>query len=241
MGGIPTRYVTGFAGGNYNPLGHYWIIRQQEAHAWVEAYLPESGWVIVDTTPAAGVPITDDSFQFAHLWDEINLRGQMIRAALSAGNLAGVLSAVQIFSTTLFSTIPGWLLTGGVLFLIARNIHFTFRRKPVTLMSHSVAELQVLVNELDRKLKRWHLHRAEHETLHQFAARIRQQVLSQPALTDVADWYLQYAETRYGPDLGKPARETLLRRLNELCVELMKASQSRTRLSKLANQVSLDD
>ncbi len=241
MGGIPTRYVTGFAGGNYNPLGRYWIIRQQDAHAWVEAYLPESGWGTVDTTPAAGVPITDDSFQFAHLWDEINLRGQMIRAALAVGNLAGVLSAVQIFSATLFSTIPGWLLNGGVLFLIARNIRFTFHRLPVTLMSHTVVELQVLVNELDRKLKRWHLHRAEHETLHQFAARIRQEARSQPALTDVADWYLQYAETRYGPDLGKPARETLQRRLSELVVELMKASQSRTRLKKLVSQASLDD
>ena len=237
LGGVPTRYVTGFAGGNYNPLGHYWIVRQQEAHAWVEAYLPETGWVTVDTTPAAGVPLADDSFQFAHLWDEINLRGQMIRSGLAAGSVAGILAAIQIFGMTLFTTIPGWLLTSGVLFLWARNIRITFRKARTIVLSATVVELQVLVNELDRKLIRWNLHRADHETLHQFAERIRQAASSQPTLADVADWYLQYAETRYGPDLGEPARESLRLRLRELSTELTRASRTRIGLKQLVDEL----
>ena len=241
IGGIPTRYVTGFAGGNYNPLGRYWIIRQQEAHAWVEAYLPDSGWVTVDTTPVAGVPTSDDSFQFSHLWDEINLRGQMIRAALAAGNFGGILEAFLILSMTLFSTIPGWILTSGLLFLFVRNFHFNFRKRPTVVLSQTVLELQTLVHELDLKLTRWNLQRADCETLHQFAERIRREAHSQPVLESVADWYLQYAETRYGPDSGKPSREMLQQRLSELCSLLTKATRSNAGLKQLVHQLPFRD
>lgn len=37
--GIPARLVLGFRGGEYNAMGHYFVVRQLHAHAWVEAYL----------------------------------------------------------------------------------------------------------------------------------------------------------------------------------------------------------
>ncbi|HEX9942868.1 MAG TPA: transglutaminaseTgpA domain-containing protein [Thermoanaerobaculia bacterium] len=54
--GIPARLVTGFLGGEYNPFEGYYIVREKNAHAWVEAYLPGEGWRIFDPTPAAGRP-----------------------------------------------------------------------------------------------------------------------------------------------------------------------------------------
>lgn len=54
--GIPARLVSGFFGGEYNPLEDYLIVRELNAHAWVEAFLPEDGWVILDPTPPAGRP-----------------------------------------------------------------------------------------------------------------------------------------------------------------------------------------
>jgi protein-glutamine gamma-glutamyltransferase len=54
--GIPARLVTGFLGGEYNPFEGYYIVRQNNAHAWVEAYLPGKGWRIFDPTPPAGRP-----------------------------------------------------------------------------------------------------------------------------------------------------------------------------------------
>ena len=51
--GIPTRYVTGFAGGEWNAYGNYLALRQADAHAWVEAYLGER-WVTLDPTPTRG-------------------------------------------------------------------------------------------------------------------------------------------------------------------------------------------
>ena len=50
--GIPARVVTGYAGGYRNKYGNYWIVRQMDAHAWAEVWLPERGWVRVDPTAA---------------------------------------------------------------------------------------------------------------------------------------------------------------------------------------------
>jgi len=49
--GVPTRYVNGFLGGEWNAVGQYVTVRQNRAHAWVEAYLGETGWMRVDATP----------------------------------------------------------------------------------------------------------------------------------------------------------------------------------------------
>lgn len=50
--GIPARVVTGYAGGYYNRLGDYWLLRRSDAHAWAEVWLPQRGWVRVDPTAA---------------------------------------------------------------------------------------------------------------------------------------------------------------------------------------------
>jgi transglutaminase-like putative cysteine protease len=50
--GIPARVVTGYLGGEYNPIGRYLLIRQSDAHAWAEVWLKGSGWVRIDPTAA---------------------------------------------------------------------------------------------------------------------------------------------------------------------------------------------
>jgi hypothetical protein len=50
--GVPARVVTGYQGGEINPVGEYMIIRQADAHAWAEVWLDGQGWVRVDPTSA---------------------------------------------------------------------------------------------------------------------------------------------------------------------------------------------
>ncbi|KRT54030.1 transglutaminase TgpA family protein [endosymbiont of Ridgeia piscesae] len=52
IAGIPSRLVIGYLGGEYNPVGNYLILRQSDAHAWVEVWLADSGWVRIDPTTA---------------------------------------------------------------------------------------------------------------------------------------------------------------------------------------------
>ncbi|CAN5246351.1 hypothetical protein BH20ACI2_BH20ACI2_20160 [soil metagenome] len=54
--GIATRVVNGFHGGEFNDAAGVTIVRQRNAHAWVEVYFPEEdAWVLFDPTPAAGI------------------------------------------------------------------------------------------------------------------------------------------------------------------------------------------
>ena len=50
--GIPARIVTGYQGGEFNPTGNYYIVRQSDAHAWAEVWLADAGWTRVDPTAA---------------------------------------------------------------------------------------------------------------------------------------------------------------------------------------------
>ena len=50
LAGIPARVVVGYLGGEYNDLGHFFLVRQADAHAWCEVWLPENGWTRVDPT-----------------------------------------------------------------------------------------------------------------------------------------------------------------------------------------------
>ncbi len=76
--GVPARVVTGFLGAEYNPFEGYYIVRQSNAHAWVEAYLgDDQGWQTFDPTPPDGRPSSQpiDLPMFAsQLWDYVMFR-----------------------------------------------------------------------------------------------------------------------------------------------------------------------
>ncbi len=52
LAGIPSRVVVGYLGGEANPIGDYMIVRQSDAHAWVEVWIEGQGWIRVDPTAA---------------------------------------------------------------------------------------------------------------------------------------------------------------------------------------------
>jgi len=51
--GVPARVVTGYQGGELNPVDNIVTVRQSDAHAWAEVFLAGRGWVRVDPTAAA--------------------------------------------------------------------------------------------------------------------------------------------------------------------------------------------
>ncbi len=49
---VPARVVTGYQGGELNPVDGYLTVRQSDAHAWAEYWAPGAGWRRIDPTAA---------------------------------------------------------------------------------------------------------------------------------------------------------------------------------------------
>lgn len=58
--GYPARMAVGFVGGDWNGFENYYMIRNRDAHAWVEIFDQEEGWIRVDPTPGSGLDGLDD-------------------------------------------------------------------------------------------------------------------------------------------------------------------------------------
>ena len=114
--GIPARLVTGFGEGERNLFTGYWEVRNSDAHAWLEVYYPNIGWVEYD--PTFGVPVSDaanTTFMFASLG---NLAGDLIPtgairdfagrigAAVGPAGLAASAIGLVVVVTLLVGVIP---------------------------------------------------------------------------------------------------------------------------------------
>jgi hypothetical protein len=49
---VPSRVVIGFLGGEFRETRSHWVVRNSDAHAWVEVWLNGAGWTRVDPTAA---------------------------------------------------------------------------------------------------------------------------------------------------------------------------------------------
>src|SRR4051795_309204 len=56
MGGIPARVSSGFTSGSYDRKANEYVVRDLDAHSWVEVWYSGIGWVTFDPTPAAAPP-----------------------------------------------------------------------------------------------------------------------------------------------------------------------------------------
>jgi len=69
--GIPARVANGYCGGQWNPYGEFFLVRQKDAHCWVEVFFDKDtdpynknsiGWVRFDPTPPS---VLDDGGFFS--------------------------------------------------------------------------------------------------------------------------------------------------------------------------------
>ncbi|MFC1536281.1 transglutaminaseTgpA domain-containing protein [Pseudomonadota bacterium] len=114
---IPARVVNGYFGGEWNEVGGFYLIRQQHAHSWVEAWI-DGNWQRYDSTPASRWQLTGVYFPaMDEVWESIKLswyryvlefqdsdRGELLQKAM--GLLKRYLIPVMVF---LFVIVIGWL------------------------------------------------------------------------------------------------------------------------------------
>ena len=141
--GIPARLVTGFLATEWNDYGGYYTVRQRDAHAWVEVYFPQSGWITMDPTPpspdAAGAPwwqsATSAMDSLRIKWDRLFVHysahdqftvvqgiregGEAVRAGLSETMSALSAQAVAIISRVVTTLTPSGVPHHAATFLLA--------------------------------------------------------------------------------------------------------------------------
>jgi protein-glutamine gamma-glutamyltransferase len=93
--GIPARLATGYSTGDYDPVLNQSIVREHDAHAWVEVWFAGHGWVPVDPSPGfSALPAT----KFPNRWAAAGIMGLMphlsIGAPLAALGSLGVLGVI---------------------------------------------------------------------------------------------------------------------------------------------------
>jgi transglutaminase-like putative cysteine protease len=86
MAGIPSRLVSGYQGGVFDPTINTWFGRVRDAHVWVEVWLPKSGWVRVD--PTSVVPV-EKGIPPAN-FDMDSLQGSLLRQRMHWGGVFSV-------------------------------------------------------------------------------------------------------------------------------------------------------
>nr|WP_221269789.1 transglutaminaseTgpA domain-containing protein [Deinococcus budaensis] len=202
--GLPTRLVGGYLGGEPGLGGDYLIVRQQDAHAWTEVWLPGQGWVRVDPTavvaparvnagldtaltrPAATAAPPPDTLRRAALrLDALQTRWNTWVAGYDGGQQRALLARVGLGGVGG----SGYLVAGaGLLALALLPTLLTALRRP-----RPADPAARLLDDLTRRLR---LPRAPGETPGDYARRAAQKHPAQAAA--IAAAVAAYHAARYG-------------------------------------------
>ncbi len=113
--GIPARFVNGFAAAEWNDLGGYYVVRQQDAHSWVEAYIDGRGWVTFDPTPsAARYDYRKGFLSKLQMWYD-SVEYKWVNSVVNYGYDGGEPRLTAIQRALLLNGMPGWLKPARIL------------------------------------------------------------------------------------------------------------------------------
>lgn len=186
--GVPARIVVGYQGGEFNELESYFVVRQSDAHAWVEVWLDGVGWRSVDPTAAVAPTRIELGVAEALGEDERDLVGQVRWSSGVAHALYRQWDALgyswnrwvlnynkdsqqNLFSNLLGNNSPwriGFTFAGlsmGLFVLYAVLQNLTFSRP-------SQRDEDQWLQPFLKRVARRGLERQPHETLMQFALRV---------------------------------------------------------------------
>jgi transglutaminase-like putative cysteine protease len=94
--GIPARLVTGFLATEWNEYGGYFTVRQRDAHAWVEVYFPQSGWITMDPTPTVSAAVASSRWEpLSRLVESVRLQWDRLFVHYSARDQLAVVHGVR--------------------------------------------------------------------------------------------------------------------------------------------------
>lgn len=189
MRGIPTRYVTGFVVNERNDYGDYWLARNEDAHAWCEAWDPARGWRLVEATPGSGIPAPNQTSWQRQAWEYFSASLAQFRYQFAQGGWGWLARIVGRF----FMTPAGWLVLLVILGYIGLRVSMILSSRKGDTRSARVIALHRLLTRMDQQMFREGWQRQAGETISHFAAR-----LDGAGEANKARWYADYATARFG-------------------------------------------
>jgi len=112
--GIPARLVTGFLATEWNDFGGYFTVRQRDAHAWVEAYFPQSGWITFDPTPASGTAAARSTWDtFFRVSESLRLYWDRLVIRYSTRDQVAIIHGIREGSDAVRGHLSQWMVTGN--------------------------------------------------------------------------------------------------------------------------------
>lgn len=107
--GIPTRVVTGYATGDYNPFIMSYEVRAKHAHAWDEVYFSGVGWIPFDPSPPySAIPISPERFVAYNFTSILNYLKTAIQIRFPRLNFIGLrwgMGVIQVLAGILIMLI----------------------------------------------------------------------------------------------------------------------------------------
>jgi transglutaminase-like putative cysteine protease len=94
---LPARYVTGFSMDGATRVGDHWVVRESDAHAWVEVAVPGRGWIEVDPTPAGDYAAVHAAMNggLSRYLDTVRAAFADLRMAIRLGDLLHLAPAIM--------------------------------------------------------------------------------------------------------------------------------------------------
>ncbi len=96
--GVPSRYVSGFSPREAGKVAGHYVIRESDAHAWIEVFMPGRGWVEVDPTPADQLAEFREAHgpgAFDRAWDGVKALVAALRARAAFGGWQALVDALR--------------------------------------------------------------------------------------------------------------------------------------------------
>jgi transglutaminase-like putative cysteine protease len=107
--GMPARLAAGFLGGELNPLTGYYVVRQSNAHAWVEAWMPGAGWRVFDPTPVSGRPTAEPQSWLGvvgQTWDYVVFRWDRYVLTYGFNDQVALFGTLRLMWSRLVGLVP---------------------------------------------------------------------------------------------------------------------------------------
>lgn len=182
--GVPTRVVVGYRVTERSEWGEYDVVRERNAHSWVEAYTDREQWTRYDATPASGEEL---------------YRGRSIprwRTFLESLRWR----AVDLFDQFRARGGLKWFIVALSVVLVGSIVQRTLRGRAGRSESAADSEPTDALRALLERLAREGLARGPAETLERLAQRVLASALDPAIARSIADALVGYAAARYGSD-----------------------------------------